>query len=151
MPGKTEYRGLEASLDWRMDETFGWNFELKPYVSLTKMFRYYNTEMRKNTGSVADLSVSYGLIFDDEDSGLRASVNAAYYGHQMPHYTTTQVEFGGDTVVDLHLAKRLYQWERGDRLFIKADILNLTDKFYETMRNYPEEGRSFMLGLRYEY
>ena len=151
LPGTTEYRGLEASFEWNMGQTFGWNFDLKPYVSATRMFRYFNTEMKKNTGFVSDFSASYGLAFEDPDIGLTASVDATYFGHQMPHYTTAQVEFGGHTVVDLHLAKRLYDWDDKGRLILKLDVLNLNDRYYETQRNYAEEGRSFMLGLRYEY
>ena len=151
LPGRTEYRGLEASAEWRMGETFGWDFELKPYLSLTKMFRYFNVGLQKKTGSVADLSASYGLVFDHEALGFQASLDATYYGTQYPHYTTAQVPFGGETVIDLHLAKRLLDWPDGGRLILKADLLNLNNRYYETMRNYPEEGRSFMLGLRYEY
>jgi Outer membrane cobalamin receptor protein len=135
-----------------MGKTFGWNFELKPYVNLTKMFRFFNVEKQAKTGNVAELSVSYGLVFDHDDLGLRASIDVMYLGKQLPHYTSSnQVEFGGDTVIDLHLAKRLYEWPDKGRLILKADILNLTDKFYETTTSYPQEGRSFILGLRYEY
>jgi vitamin B12 transporter len=150
LPGTTEYRGLEASLDWAVGRTFGWDVDLKPYVSLTKMLEFRNNETRQKTGNVAETSVSYGIAYNDPGQGFRASIDAVYYGHKYPHYTTEQVRYGGETVVALHLAKDLYK--RGDqRLVLKVDITNLTNKYYETMRNYPEAGRAFMVGLRYEY
>lgn len=149
--GITEYRGLEFWLDWRMDETFDWNFELKPYISLTRMFRYYNTEKKAKTGYTADLNMSYGLVFNKSDIGLMARVDVTYTGRQLPHYTTAQIEYGRDTTVDIHLSKRLIDWAEKGRLYLKLDITNLGDLFYENQRNYPEEGRAFYMGLRYEY
>jgi outer membrane receptor for ferrienterochelin and colicin len=151
LSGTTRYRGLEAVLDWSAGHAFGWkNIDLKPYVSLTRMFEFKNSDTGQKTSNVADLSLSYGLSWRDSGRGLIASVDATYYGHKYPHYTTEQIRYGGETVVDFHLAKDIYN--RGtQRLVLKVDITNLTDKYYETQRNYPEAGRTFMVGLRYEY
>ncbi|MDR1040470.1 MAG: TonB-dependent receptor [Deltaproteobacteria bacterium] len=150
LKGITEYRGLEFWVDWRMDETFGWNFELKPYISLTRMFRYFNTEKRAKTGYTADLNMSYGLVFNDDNLGLMARVDVTYLGRQLPHYTTAQIEYGRDTLVDFHLSKRLIDWEDKGQLYLKVDMTNIGNRFYRT-GTYPEEGRAFYMGLRYEY
>lgn len=155
--GITEYRGLEFNADWQMGDTFGWNFELKPYVSLTKMFRYYSLEEESNVSTVSDLSVSYGVTFNDEDTGWAASIDAVYFGIQDPHRASAYAKdygvtkFGGETTVDLHLAKRVYEWEDAGRVILKADVLNVTDRLVSTTLGYPEAGRSFMFSLRYEY
>jgi vitamin B12 transporter len=151
LPGRTEYRGLEFNASWDIGEFFDWDFSLKPYVSLTKMFRFFNTEKKKQTGYVQDLNVSYGIEFDQPSIGLHASFDVSYFGHQFPHYTTAQVEFGGDTIMNFHLTKRIYEWEDKGSLILKLDITNLNDRFYEPQRNYPESGRSFSFGIRYEY
>lgn len=148
LPGTTEYRGLELALDWQMGQTFGWGFDLKPYLTLTRMFRYQNSDTKEYVTRVSELSASFGLVFDDPDWGLTASVDGTYYGDQ---YYSQTVQFGGATVWDLHLAKRLYDWGDKGRLTLKLDILNLTDKYYETAYTYPEVGQSFMVGLRYDY
>jgi vitamin B12 transporter len=156
-PGTTEYRGLELYADWQMGETFGWNFELKPYIIGTRIFRAMNEDTELGIGSAGD-SYSFGLVFDHEEHGLRASVDGTYYGHQLSSSSGSQVEYGGDTIWDLHLAKRLYEWPDMGRLTLKADIFNVGDKLYKiggsgtaTNLGYYGEGRSFMLGLRYEY
>ncbi|MDR3323109.1 MAG: TonB-dependent receptor [Zoogloeaceae bacterium] len=150
LPGTTRYRGLEASLDWSAGRALGWEADLKPYVSLTRMVEFKNSETGEKTSNVADLSLSYGVAYRDPGQGFRASLDATYYGHKYPHYTTAQIRYGGETVVNLHLAKDLYNWGE-HRLILKVDIANLTDKYYETLRNYPEAGRAFLVGLRYEY
>lgn len=151
LPGITEYRGLEVFTDWEMGDTFGWNFDLKPYVSLTKMFRYHNegTVM----GYVSDLTVSYGLIFNHPDTGLVASIDAVYYGMQHAHLLgrAPETPFGGDTVLDLSLAKRIHEWEDAGRLIVKLDIENLTDHFYWTREDQAQPGRSFLVSLKYEF
>jgi outer membrane receptor protein involved in Fe transport len=151
LPGRTEYRGIEFNGSWDMGYTFDWDFNLKPYLSFTRMFRYFNTARQKKTGYAMDFNASYGVEFESEDLGLTASFDVIYYGHQLPHYTTTQILFGGDTVMNFHLSKDLIQLGDKGKMILKVDINNLNDNFYETMRNYPEEGRSYTVGLRYEF
>jgi outer membrane receptor protein involved in Fe transport len=116
------------------------------------MFRHFNSEVRKRTGCVRDWRFSRGLSGKKPSIGLSASLDVVYHGLQLPHYTsTTQVEFGGDTVVDFHVSKDIYEYENLGKLILRADVYNLTDRFYETMRNYPEPGRVIVFGLRYEH
>jgi outer membrane receptor protein involved in Fe transport len=150
--GITEYRGLEFSTSWDIAQTFGWDMELKPYISLTRMFRYFNTEKKAKTGYVQDLTASYGVTFKEPSLDFSASFDVSYFGHQYPHYTsTTQTEFGGETVMNFRLSKGLMKWGDHGRIILKADVTNLNDNFYETQTGFPEEGRAFHVGLLYEY
>lgn len=153
LSGTTKYRGLEANLSWAMGDTFGWEFEIRPYVSLTKMLTY-----EKPGGdaleTVADLSVSYGVSFDHPAYGFKASLDATYYGEQLPNNGSANwngIPIGKDNVIDLHLSKILYDWGDHGKLTLKGDILNITDEFYHVSAGLPQPGRSFYLGLRYDY
>jgi vitamin B12 transporter len=152
LPGRTEYRGLELNASWDIGTEFDWGFQLSPYVNLTRMFRYFNTQYQKKTGYVQDLTVSYGLNFNKPSIGLSAGFDVAYLGFQLPHYTSTsQIEFGGETVMNFHIAKELIKFADKGSLIAKVDVTNLTDNFYETQDSFPEPGRAFTFGLRYEY
>lgn len=153
LAGTTKYRGLEANFNWAMGETFGWEFDIRPYMSLTKMLTYEKPD-GDDLETVADLSVSYGVAFDHPAHGFKASLDATYYGEQLPNSGSTNwggVRFGKDNVLDLHLSKVLYDWDGYGKLTLKGDILNITDEFYQVSAGYPQPGRSFYLGVRYDY
>jgi vitamin B12 transporter len=151
LPGTTEYRGWEGSLKWAANRTFGWKADVRPYLGFTRMLRFQNNETGNKTSDVADLSLSYGVAYSDANAGWRGSLDMIYYGKRYAHYTLTdRTRYGGQTVVNFHITKDLYRW--GDhRLSLKVDVTNLTNRFYETLRNYPEAGRVILTSLRYEY
>jgi vitamin B12 transporter len=151
--GISKYRGIEFNFDWEMGQTFDWNFELKPYLTLTKMSKM-NAPDGTELETVADLSMAYGVSFRYPDVGLAASLDVNYYGRQQPNTGSTLwggVEFGGDTVMDFHLTKDLMNFENGGKVKIKVDILNLGNKLYQLSAGYPQPGRAFNVTLRYEY
>ncbi|MDR2352415.1 MAG: TonB-dependent receptor, partial [Deltaproteobacteria bacterium] len=97
---------------------------------------------------------AYGISFTYPEYGLYASVDANYFGKQLPSWGSTTwagVKFGGNHIFDLHISKELYKWESAGRIILKADVLNLANKFYQLSAGYPQPGRAFYLSLRYEY
>ena len=163
MFGTTRYRGLEFSLDWSMGETFQWDFDIRPYVSLTKMLKYELPEIDARTGYNkayfrADLMMSYGLSFSHPGWGLTSSLDITYSGERLAPASWSNYgeispdnKWGKFTVVDFHIAKDLYKWKNDGRLILKADVLNVfnTDHYQQVVYRLP--GRSFVVGLRYEY
>jgi vitamin B12 transporter len=151
LPGTTEYRGLEGSLKWAASRSFGWKADVRPYIGFTQMLRFRNDFTGNKTSNVADLSLSCGVSYADANTGLRVGLDAIHHGKKYAHYTLTdRSRFGGETVLNLHIAKDIYRW--GDqRLALKVDVTNLGNRYYETLRNYPEPGRVILVGLRYDY
>ncbi|MEA3435479.1 MAG: TonB-dependent receptor [Thermodesulfobacteriota bacterium] len=49
------------------------------------------------------------------------------------------------------IAKKIVDTENFGDITLKAEIENLFDKDYEYVNDYPMPGRSFFLGLRYDY
>ncbi|MDR1040507.1 MAG: TonB-dependent receptor [Deltaproteobacteria bacterium] len=152
LSGKTEFRGLELSLDWDAGKFFGWDFSLKPSLTLTRMFRYVNTDengARTVLDSVTDINVSYGLLFSHPEYGLKASLDAYYYGQGIDPLDNRLM--GGDTVVDFHLEKELISFNGRGKLSLGLDIVNLTNHYYMTVNPYPQAGRHFLVNLDWEY
>jgi vitamin B12 transporter len=153
LAGTTKYRGLEANLSWAMGETFGWDFDIRPYVTLTKMLTYEKPD-GTDLELVPGLSMSYGVSLDHPAYGFQASLDATYYGEELPSAGSTQwggIRFGKDHIFDLHLSKMLYDWNDYGKVTLKGDILNLTNRFYHVSAGYPQPGRAFYVGLRYDY
>ncbi|MDR2460988.1 MAG: TonB-dependent receptor [Deltaproteobacteria bacterium] len=153
LDGVSKYRGLELSLDWEMGQTFGWNFDIKPYITLTKLFESVDPTGALLT-TTADLSMAYGISFAYPDYGLTASLDANYYGEQLPSWGSTTwagIRFGRDHIYDFHLSKDLYTWDTAGKVKLKVDVLNLANKFYQLSAGYPQPGRQIFVSVRYEY
>ncbi len=157
LPGETKTRGIEAQASFDVGDFLDWSIMLRPYVNLTHLFKYedYKGDTLRN---VRNTTLSYGINFADPDMGLTADLRLTYLGHQYegdwdynsPTYGQTK-KTGGETLVDLFLSKTLYEWEEMGKLTLKGEIRNMFDKDYSMVLGYPMPGRSFYLGLRYDY
>jgi vitamin B12 transporter len=153
LEGVSKFRGIELNFDWDLGYAFQWPFKLQPYVTLTRVFTAKEpdgTELE----TVANLSMAYGASFDYPAIGLTASVDVNYFGRQKPNDGSSMwggIYFGKDTIVDLHVAKDLYDWESKGKLKLKVDVLNVGNRFYHLSAGYPQPGRAFNASLRYEY
>lgn len=145
-------KGLEFSAAWAMDQTFNWDFELRPYVSLVRLLDE-TTPRSLWERPDQDLRVSYGLTFSHEKLGFAFSVEANDRGRRASWPTRLVSDDYLDSMVyDFHLVKRLYDWQDQGRLLLKADVTNIGDaQASNNLRGKNEEGRTFKTGLRYEY
>ena len=152
--GKTKYRGLEGQASVDVGEFFDWSFKLRPYVNLTRMIKYEDP-----SGNALDyvrkIDLAYGLNFQYPSLGLEADLRLIYFGHQTeqdfnaPGYP--KVRTGGETTVDFFVSKTLADWEKWGKLSAKAEARNILNRNYATSLGYTMPGRSFYLGLRYDY
>ncbi len=159
-PGTAKYRGIEAQVSFDVGDFLDWSFMLRPYLNLTHLFTYED-EQGATLEYVRDTTLAYGINYSDPSIGFDADLRFTYLGHQREKDWTTgtaannwqaeQIKTGGDTIVDLFLSKTLYDWEDKGKLIIKGDIKNIFDVNYFTNHGYYMPGRSFYLGLRYEY
>ena len=157
MEGKTKLRGFEAFASYDIGEALDWDFMLRPYMNFTRMLKNRTAEGEK-VRNITNLDLAYGLNFSHPKIGLDVDLRFTYLGKQDVLDWNTQnktsgqvVEIGGRTIIDLFASQVLKEWGDAGKLSLKAEIRNLTDDKYAPIKDYPMPGRSFYLGLRYDY
>lgn len=153
--GTAKYRGIEAQASMDMGEFFNWPVVFRPYVNLTRLFTYKDNE-GKPLQNIRSADVAYGVSFQYPSIGLDADLRFLYFGHQTEQdYNTPwpyQTKYtGGFTTADFSISQRLWQWEDGGTLKVIGEVRNIFDRQYALNLGYPMPGRSFYLGLRYDY
>ena len=157
--GKAEIEGVEGDLSYDVGTFFSWDYQVKPYVSFTYLTKYKDKETDEDLKYTSDWHVSYGITISDYD-GLSANLNFAYIGKQdiddwrnagPPTWVAPRIEKGSFTVANFTIAKKILSTEKYGGITLKGEIQNLFDKDYEYVNDYPMPGRSFFLGLRYDF
>lgn len=157
--------GLEAGLSADIGEAFEQEFELRPYVNLT----YLTTRKNKDDSTAAlignrklpdtpETTISYGLTFSHPGIGLTTTLNASYFSKTITQdWRTNSATYGGyithdgGTVVDWSLEQRIVDFNEYGTLKIRAEINNLFDDDNDRYLDYPEPGRNYYVGLRYDF
>jgi len=170
LEGTATYAGLEFGLNAGVGQALDWGFNLTPYASLTWMTTRKQGDKRSTVVVLQDKDVlpnvpeylaAYGLTFEHEGIGLSSTLNASYFGtrwamdysnaHNSTYGNDMYKKFGGFTVVDFSLDKRLWDFEDKGKLGLRAEINNLMNHDYALNMDYPMPGRNFYLGLAYNY
>ncbi|MDL2275829.1 TonB-dependent receptor [Desulfosarcina sp. OttesenSCG-928-G10] len=162
---KSVIEGIEFSVNLDVARFFDWNFEIRPYVSLTHLMKTEN----KDDASIADIgddrltqiprnTVSYGVSFNYPDYDLAAALNASYNSNIFTMDRRGDSATAGQyvtacsgTVVDLSIEKGLVAFDDENRLKLRVEVNNLFDEDNERYLDYPGPGRNFYVGLKYEY
>ena len=157
--GKAEMSGFEGELSYDIGTLFDWDFQLKPYANFVRLTKYRDKEIHEDLKYISDWNVSYGITLSDYN-GLSANLNIAYVGKQdiddwrnagPPTWIAPVIEKGSFNVANLTISKKIVNTENFGDLTLKAEVENLFDKDYEYVKDYPMPGRSFFLGLKYDY
>lgn len=152
--GKTKYRGIEGTASFDLGDFFNWPFMLRPYINATHLFEYKDSS-GNTLKNVRNTDIAYGVNFQYPSIGLDTDLRFTYLGHQLEkdwYYDQGTVKkTGGDTVVDFFLSKTIHDWEDAGKLSVKGELRNIFDVNYSTILGYPMPGRSFYIGLRYDY
>ena len=157
--GKAEMAGFEGELSYDIGTLFDWDFQLKPYANFVRLTKYEDKETDEDLKYISDWNVSYGITLSDYN-GLSANLNIAYVGKQdiddwrnagPPTWIAPVIEKGSFSVANLTISKKIVDTENFGDITLKAEIENLFDKDYEYVNDYPMPGRSFFLGLKYDY
>ncbi len=161
--------GLEMAAGYDLGPALGQNFELKPYISLTWLTDRKNKDPRPANRVPQDPDIlpdtpefmaAYGLTFNHPELGLASTINASYFGKRYSMDFNSRgvsptegqyVEFGGTTVVNWSIDKRIWEFENAGELSLRGEINNLFDEDYASVLDYPQPGRNFYLGVRYTY
>ncbi len=153
--GNAEMSGFEGELSYDIGTLFDWDFQLKPYAGFVRLTKYKDKETDEDLKYTSDWHVSYGITLSGYN-GLSANLNIAYVGKQdiddwRVGPPAPVIEKGSFSVANLTIAKKIVDTENFGDITLKAEIENLFDKDYEYVKDYPMPGRSFFLGLRYDY
>jgi len=152
--GEAEIEGIESNFSFDMGSLFSWDYQVKPYVSVIYLPTYEDEETGEDLKYTSDYNVSYGITVSDF-SGLSANLNLAYTGKQditdYENGTYETITKGGFTVTNLTISKKILNTEKYGSITFKGEIQNLFDKDYEYIQGYPMPGRSFFIGMRYDY
>ena len=153
--GKAKIEGIEFDLSTDIGQFFQWEYEVRPYVNLVYLTKYKDEKTGEDLKYVSDKTISYGITVSDMN-GFSSSLDFTYTGKQRiddyesgwPAPVITKDAF---TVANFTILKRILEFERFGKVTVKGQITNLFDKEYSYVKGYPMPGRSFFLGLRYDY
>ncbi len=150
--GTSKFKGIEAQAGYDLGEALDWPFMLRAYGTLTHLFLYEEPD-GSDVQFVSNTDMSYGLNFYHPGWGLDVDLRFIYFGHQNVNDWSTggTARIGGDTTADLYITQVVHASDEYGTLSIKGEVRNIFDKYYETIKYYPMPGRSFYLGLRYDY
>ena len=164
--GKIRYRGFEGNLSYDIGEAFAWPVKARPYVNFTVLTErkasggslwVSGTGLGRNVPNVSDCELAYGLNFAYPEIGFEADLRFTYIGRQYnyadwdPMTGTIYKRGGGKTTADLFLSQRIHTWDKAGTLSAYGEIRNIGNVRYALLREYPQPGRSFFVGLRYDY
>lgn len=154
--GTVKYRGIEAQASFDIGELMDWPFVLRPYMNLTRMLKYEDQNGDK-LNNVSRLNLAYGLGFNHPDWGLDVDLRFNYFGKQKitdydpATYIAGEDSIGGITTADLYITQAFFRSEDLGTFSVKAEFRNIFDKDYYLTKDYPMPGRSYWIGLRYDY
>jgi vitamin B12 transporter len=153
--GDATIAGFEMELSYDLGVPFQWAWEVRPYFGLTQLTEYEDDATGDDLQYVSDTNFSAGVVVSDGD-GISCRLNVAYAGSQdVMDYESgwpyQKVELPSSTVADLSASFRLLENEQLGALTLRNEIRNLFDKDYAYVKGYPMPGRSFFMGLRWDY
>lgn len=154
--GTVKYRGIEVQAGLDIGEFMDWTFALRPYINFTRMLKYDDQNGHK-LPNVSKMDLAYGLGFNHPEWGLDVDLRFIYFGEQKitdihpVTWAASEDTIGGRTTADLYITKSFYRSEKLGTFSVKAELRNIFDKDYYLTKDYPMPGRSYWLGLRYDY
>ncbi len=153
--GKAKIQGFEGDLSLDIGALFGWEFEVRPFAGFTFLTEYKDQETKDDLLYTPDLTTSYGIMVSNF-KGFNARLNFAYYGEQtITDYESSfpypDIKTKAFTIADFTISKELFSFDKRGSLTLNGAINNLFDKEYAFVKGYPMPGRSFYLGMRYDF
>jgi len=152
--GGATIEGFESEFSFDLGAYFGWGVEVRPYGSIVYLTEYEDDQTDEDLLYTEDINAAWGIHFSDT-KGLSANLNFAYTGEKdvedWENYPAEVVECGGFTVANLTVSKNIFDFNDYGGVTLRGEILNIFDKDYAYIKGYPMPGRSFFVGMRYDY
>ena len=125
-------------------------------------FIIYNGQPNDTLPNTPNWMVSYGVRYTEPRFKLSSQLNANYYGHLFTQdysvvdfvtvFTAPYIQRPTGTVCNFSADKELVSMKTAhNKLSLRFEVQNLFDGANEMYWGYPGPGRSFYLGLRYDY
>jgi vitamin B12 transporter len=156
---KADRAGIELSAGANLGFLFSENFEFRPSLSYTVMTKYkgknFSYSPETDLTGINAYMIAFNLFFNQPDIGLMGNVNYTKAGKR--YVGSAGLTKPAYSTVNLMVKKRIWQFADAGHLDLKVQVDNLTDEFYDPYNptnvrdNYPAPGRSFSVGLIYEY
>ncbi len=154
--GEATIAGLEGEFSYDLGETLSSTWEVKPYLNLTYLTRFKDQQTGEDLQYVSAVSLAGGLLVGN-GKGSFCRLNTAYSGSQDVQdwesgtYPAPVRELDATVVTDLSAAYRFLTIDKIGTFTLRGEIRNLFDEEYAYVKGYPMPGRSFFVGLRWEY
>lgn len=146
--------GLEGSVQLDISSLLGWTaYQLTPYASFTWLDDYTDDGNDEDLQYTPEWTASYGIRFSNDAAGFSSNLNFSHISEQdiTDYEGTGESTLDAYTVADLTLNKKLLSFDRYGDLSVKAEVRNLFDESYAAVQGYTMPGRSFYVGLKYQY
>ncbi len=152
--GSADITGLEGNITVAVGSIFKLPTTLELYGNFVYLPEYEDND-NDDLLYVSEINLSYGLNLPDWQ-GFAARLNFSYTGKQDVQdwesgWSAPVVRKGGFTVADLTMSKKVVDTDKYGDLTVRGEIMNLFDKEYSYVKGYPMPGRTFQLGLRYDF
>ena len=146
--------GFECEFSYDLALLQDLDFQLVPYVNFVYLDKFEDDKTHKDIQYTSDITASFGIGLNRPDD-LSASLSVSYTGEQditdYEYGTYQRKEKGGFTTADFIIVKQLYKSSEYGGISLRGEITNIFDKDYEYVQGSSMPGRSFFIGLRYEY
>jgi vitamin B12 transporter len=154
--GEVTINGIETTASFDFGRQFGWGFRLQPYFSLVYHFKFEDEETGEDLFYISNALFSCGINFSGY-KGITSNLNIAYTGKQRIDdwvsgiFPAPAADKGGFTVVNFTIDKEILDFDKYGKFTLKGQVQNLLNHSYSYQYGYPMPGRTFFLGLRYDY
>jgi vitamin B12 transporter len=160
--------GLEGTLSADIGKALQQKYSLKPYVNFTWLEKRKNKDFSQYKNNIyhgrpdstllntPEWMIAYGVDYAHPGYGIKSRLNANYYGSVLTRGNglpgNPYIKRPTGTVVNWSLEKELADLSGAvGKLTLRTEINNLFDDANEMYWGYPGPGRSFYVGLRYDY
>lgn len=154
--GNATVSGFETELSYDLGMPLGWNWEVRPYLNLTLLTKYEDDTTGEDLQYISGTNYSTGLIVGNGD-GFFCRFNVTSAGSQdvqdweSGKYPTPVANLSSSTVADLAASYHFMENDSWGSMTLRGEIRNLFDEDYAYVKGYPMPGRSFFIGLRWEF
>jgi len=154
--GSASISGFEGEASFDFGQLLNWRYEVKPYLNFVWLTEFKDEETGDDLKYIAEKRASFGIAVSDYD-GLSARLNIAYTAEQdvddweSGAFPTPVVTLPDFIVTDFVISKRVYQSEKAGAFTLRGEARNIFDEDYAYIKGYPMPGRSFFVGLNWQY
>mgnify|MGYP001825204707 CR=1 FL=1 len=154
--GSASISGFEGEASFDIGQLMNWRYEVKPYLNFVWLTEFKDDETGDDLKYIAEKRASFGIAVSDYD-GLSARLNFAYTGEQdvddweSGAYPTPVVTLPDFIVTDFVVNQRVFHSERVGAFTLRGEARNIFDEDYAYVKGYPMPGRSFFVGLDWQY